>query len=464
MLAIDALMQIRHAPRYGAGGFNVGQLPLLDGLGPTRALYGIAELVNAYLFALAACGVATRIAIPLATAIYSWLYFGSQLDSYQHHYLVALVLLLACFVPWQRPRDAVARTPVRSWALRLVLVQLAIMYVWAAISKMNATWLDGRTLAGQIGGFVRTVVDATIGTAAMSCVVVVTELVLAATIWNRRTWWIAAPIGIAFHLGILFSKLEIGLFAWLMLAIYVLVIPDRGWTWLAETRASRALARTARAVAKYFDGSSSWLLWGASVVLGVVLAALSRFEHALAVGSFLALIPIAAAIGQTWLPRRARLASIAFAHLLAFATWTGVDRVSTVATDYYRFWGGNARRLGDRDGAEQAYRKLIAVDANDASGHYQLGRILLARGGVDDDALAQLHEAQHLEPGRARAYMAEARWLAGRGRRDEAIAKAHDARRADPNDADARTLLEALTGQTTKPARDPAHEEDRDPH
>ncbi len=461
MLTIDALMQIRHAPRYGAGGFNVGQLPLLDGLGPTRTLYGLAELINAYLFVLAACGVGTRIAIPLATVIYSWLYFGSQLDSYQHHYLIALVLLLACVVPWRRPATADTRTPVRAWGLRLVLVQLAIMYLWAAISKMNATWIDGRTLAGQIGGIVRTVVDGTVGTAGASCIVIVVELALAATIWNRRTWWIAAPLGIAFHVGILFSKLEIGLFAWLMLAIYVLVIPDRIWIWLAETRPSRAVLGAARVAAKYFDGAHGWLLWVAAVALGLVLAATSRFEHALAIGIALALVPVAAAVAQTWWPRRAHLAWLASAHLLAFATWTAVDRASTLATDYYRFWGGNARRLGDREGAEEAYRKLLAVDAADPSGHYQLGRILLARGD-DDEALAHLHEAQRLEPSRARAYLVEARWLAGRGRRDEAIAKAREARRADPGDADARSLLEALTGQATKQGVEPAREDDRD--
>src|SRR5512140_1302697 len=69
LLAADALLQIRHAPRYGAGGFNVAHLPGLDALGATRASYGIAELVNAYLFVLIACGIATRWLLPIATAI-----------------------------------------------------------------------------------------------------------------------------------------------------------------------------------------------------------------------------------------------------------------------------------------------------------------------------------------------------------------------------------------------------------
>src|SRR4051812_44910212 len=57
LLAIDALLAIRHAPRYGAGGFNVAQIPGLDGLGPTRNSYLVCELINAFLFTFAALGI-----------------------------------------------------------------------------------------------------------------------------------------------------------------------------------------------------------------------------------------------------------------------------------------------------------------------------------------------------------------------------------------------------------------------
>jgi len=220
LLAIDALRQIEHAPRYGAGDFNVAQLPLFDALAPGRVLYSVSELVLAYLLVFAACGVLTRYVLPIATVIYGWLYFSSHLDSYQHHYLVWLVLLLACFVPWQRPADATATTPVRSWALRLIYVQLALLYFWAAISKMNSAWVDGRTLGGQLSGSIRSLVDATVGLKGAAWIVILVELTLAATIWVKRTWWIAAPLGIALHAGILATSLEIGLFAWLMLGLY----------------------------------------------------------------------------------------------------------------------------------------------------------------------------------------------------------------------------------------------------
>ncbi|MGE5181096.1 MAG: HTTM domain-containing protein [Acidobacteriota bacterium] len=462
MFAIDALMQIRHAPRYGAGGFNVAQLPLLDGLGPTRGSYGVCELLNAYLFVLAACGVATRLVVPAAAAIYAWLYFGSQLDSYQHHYLVSLLLLLACFVPWQRPAGATARTPVRAWALRLVLLQLAIMYLWAAISKMSPAWLDGRTLAGQIGGPMRGLVDSTIGVRATARLVLLVELALAATVWIRPAWWVAAPLGLGFHLSIVFSKLEIGLFAWLMIALYAFVVPDAIWIAIAELPPVQTALRVVGIVTGYFREGARWLVWGLALAVGIALAAASRFDHALAVGLVLAAVPIAALVVRRVRPgaARAHIAWLSAAHLLAFTTWTIVDRTTTVAPDYYRFWGGSSRRLHDTAAAEHAYRRLVEVAPDESTGHYQLGRLLLARG-ADEEGLAELRAAQRLEPTHARSFVAEARWLAEHGRRDEAIAKAREALAAEPGNADARGLLEALTGRSRAPAPPPddAHDE-----
>src|SRR5439155_13747768 len=116
-----------------------------------------------------------------------------------------------------------------------------------------------------------------------SRMVVLVELALAATVWIRPAWRVAAPLGLLFHAGILFSKLEIGLFAWLMIAIYVLVVPDAIWIWLAETPPMRVMRDGARAIAGHFAGRARWLPWLPSVVLAIVLAAVSRFDHALAV-------------------------------------------------------------------------------------------------------------------------------------------------------------------------------------
>ncbi len=439
LLALDAILQIPHAPRYGAG-FNVAQLPLLDALAPGRVLYNAGELVLAYLFVLAACGVLTRYVLPIATAIYGWLYFSSHLDSYQHHYLVWLVLLLACFVPWQRPAEATPTTPVRSWALRLILVQLAILYFWAAVSKMSSAWLDGTTLAGQMSGSVRSLIDSTVQLKGAAWIVIFGELTLAATVWNKRMWFVAAPLGIALHAGILAASLDIGLFAWLMLGLYILIVPDRVWVWLAERPPLRALRGIAGVITGWFDGSAKWLLWGTAAVLGIVLAAISHFDDALILGGVLV---VAFLIVSLVMRNRVSIASLAIAQLLAFGLWTIVDRTTKTASDYYRLWGGSAKRLGDPTTSEYAYRQMTQVAPNEGGGHFQLGKLLLERN-ADVEGLAELAKAQDLEPLRARAYVAEARWLASKGRIDEAIAKAREATIVEPSDQEARALLGSL--------------------
>ncbi|NVB85147.1 MAG: HTTM domain-containing protein [Kofleriaceae bacterium] len=442
LLALDALLQISHAPRYGAGNFNVAQLPLLDFIAPGRVAYLVGQLVCSWLFVLAACGVATRIALPLVTAIYGWLYFGSHLDSYQHHYLVWLILLLACFVPWQRPPDAEPATRVRSWALRLILVQLGILYFWAAVSKLDGAWLDGRTLGGQIHGSLRSLIDSTVHIRAASILVVATEVALAFTVWRPRTWRYAAPLGLALHIGILASGLEIGLFAWLMIGLYIFIVPDVVWVWLAERAPIAAARRAATTLAGYFTGTAAIIWWVLAAAIAALLAVVSRFDNAPLVG--LLLLAALLAITAT-LRGRHRVAWIATAHLLAFGLWTVVDRTTAEPSDYYRLWGGSARRLGDLATSEYAYRRMTEIAPNEGTGHYQLGRLLLARN-ASEQGLAELHRAQDLEPMKARSYTAEARWLASNGQNDAAIAKAREATIIEPGDSEARSLLNSLLG------------------
>ncbi len=443
LLALDALLQIRHAPRYGSD-FNVANLGFLDHLGPGRISYGVGQLLVAYLLSLAAFGIATRVALPIATAIYAWLYFGSQLDSYQHHYLVSIVLALACFVPWQRPPDAGPDTRVRSWALRLILVELGIMYLWAAISKLDPVWLDGTTLSAQIGGSLRSMIESTVGFHVAASLVVVVEITLAFAVWIKPGWLVAAPLGVMFHLGIIATGFEIGLFAYIMLALYLLVIPDRVWVAIG-----RPIVELGNKLDELFlqPGAVTTAL---AIAVAIGLAWLVRLPNAVAVAVALAVFPIGAAIRRITTLGGPPIAGPAIVHVLAIVLWLVVDRSTTVTEDYYRFWGGSQRRLGDMEQAEEAYRHLVEVAPDDDTGHYYLGRILLADDRTDE-GLAELHEAQRADPHLARAFVAEARWLAMHGRRAEAIAKAQEAVAAESSDRAAHTLLDALTKPPSKP-------------
>lgn len=436
LLAIDAFLQVRHAARWGSTDFNVGQLPFLGALAPGRAGYEVAQLVLAYLFVLVACGVATRALVPIGAAIYAWLYFTSQLDSYQHHYLVAIVLVIASFVPWDRPKDARPDTPVRSWAVRLLLVQLAIVYLWAAISKMHPAWVDGRTLATQLTGAVRSAAD-TVGLWVVAVQVIAIELALAATVWWRRAWPIAAPLGIAFHLMILATDFEIGLFAYLMLGFYILVVPDRVWIALAES----APATRARALLRRLIDGTSWALWAIAIAAGFAIAWVLRLENAMIAEAIAVVVPIALAV-RAAVQRQAPVRRLAIAHVAALGLWLAGDRVSDVAADYYKYWGGAQRRLGDLAQAEYAYRRYTSF-VDDEYGNYHLGRILLSKGR--DEGVHYLQRAQRFGPKIARAFVEEAQWLQRLGRTAEAIEKAKQAVAADPSDAAARTLLDSLS-------------------
>ncbi|MDQ3341023.1 MAG: HTTM domain-containing protein [Myxococcota bacterium] len=454
LLALDAAMQISHAPRYGAGGFNVGQLPFTGALGADRLLYGAGQLVLAYMFVAVAFGVATRVLVPVGAALYAWLYFGSQLDSYQHHYLVALVLVIASFVPWERPsgNDVRPSSPVRSWALRLMLVQLAIMYVWAAVSKMNVAWVDGSTLSLQMKGSIAEMIKSSVGWKVASVLVIATELTLAATIWTRPAWRIAAPLGVLFHLAVAFTGLEIGLFAFLMLGIYALVVPDAFWI----------------AVTKWFEGFAgllarpSWVVFGIGLVTAIALAKLVRIEDAFVIGVATCVVPLAVAVHAVVRKKTAPVAAVGIAHIVAIALWLFVDRATDVTKDYYRYWGGSQRRLGSPEVAEYAYRRLTEVAPDRESGHYQLGKLLIKRGATEE-GLRHLREAQRLEPAIARAFVEEARVLQQQGKPAEAIEKAKQATYADPSHTEARALLDSLTGnKPVKPAPAPTDDDPTD--
>ena len=431
VLAIDAFFQLSHAPRYGAGGFNVAHLPWLDGVAPGRVVVGAAYVVLTYVFAAIAVGVGSRGLVAVAAALYAWIYAVSQLDSYQHHYLVALVLVLACFVPWFAPTGA-----VRSWALRLVLVELGIVYLWTAIAKIDDAWLDGTALSVQLGdGAIRTAIDATIGFKAAAGLVILVELFLAGAIWCRPLWRFAWPIGLALHLGIAFTDLEIGLFSWIMVALYTLVIPDR-WFLAAWGAIPKVRIPTMPVWLRHL------VLGGAA--LGLVFALPLPIDGVL--GATLA--AIVAVVASDVLRRRQPVprSGVWTATLLAAALTVVLSWSTDVVPDYYRYWAGASRRLGDPATALYAYARMVEVAPDEPDGHFQLGRLLLAPGTDRDDArgLAELDRAAALEPARARALIEKARFLSSTGRRDAALVAARAARVAEPTHPDVDALVARL--------------------
>lgn len=435
--AVDAFLQLSHAPRYGAGGFNVQQLPGAPLPEPSRLALTFVYGALCVLFALIAQGCAVRWLLPIATVLYGYAYFVSQLDSYQHHYLLWLVLVLLCFVP-ARPAPAPAGARVawqRSWALRLVLVQLAVVYLWAAIAKLDPVWLDGTALTRQIStGWMKSLA-ASLGHKYVAVAIVCVELALAVTIWNRVLWPLALALGVGLHVGIELIGLDIGLFSYFMLALYLLLVPD-----VVFLRAAPLAARAGRAFARVPLPARAAL-----AVAAIVFAAAVVLRHPLPLGRVIALLVLLAPflLVPAWVGGTAALARRLRQLAVALGTLALLLLVTEVANDHYRMWGGASRRMGIAADERAAYTGLLAVDPTSEYAHYYLGQAERL-AGRDEAALAHFRAAQRSEPARDRAYLAEAAVHLAADRRDEAIAVLERGVVRAPDSAPLRTRLGEL--------------------
>ncbi|MBZ0232561.1 MAG: tetratricopeptide repeat protein, partial [Deltaproteobacteria bacterium] len=150
---------------------------------------------------------------------------------------------------------------------------------------------------------------------------------------------------------------------------------------------------------------------------------------------------------------RARGARIAWAFAVAALVPIGVHAKSDVADDYYRYWAGSSRRLGDDADARRAYTGLLDVDPSSEYAHYHLGRQDFAAGKLDA-ALAHFEVAQRSAPERGRSFFAAAEVHLRRndpGRAKAALA-AGLAVEANPQ---AQSLLTSLGGESVRPERGP---------
>lgn len=125
-----------------------------------------------------------------------------------------------------------------NWPIRLIQVQMSIIYVASVQTKLaGQTWLDGTAVsyALRLEDMQRMAVPDWITTNAplMNAATwgtLLVELALGVLVWNkrRRAWVLAA--GVLLHLGIDFN-IEIGIFSYAMMVLYV--------AWIAPDTAQR---------------------------------------------------------------------------------------------------------------------------------------------------------------------------------------------------------------------------------
>jgi hypothetical protein len=135
---------------------------------------------------------------------------------------------------WRSARERFWEFPARApWALRLIQVQVSILYlstVWAKVQGQH--WNDGTAVgyAVRIADHQRLPVpdllsDSALLTNLLTYGTLATELALGILIWNRAARRYVIPIGIGMHLFIDYSLL-VGFFTYAVFVCYLAFIPD----------------------------------------------------------------------------------------------------------------------------------------------------------------------------------------------------------------------------------------------
>jgi tetratricopeptide (TPR) repeat protein len=126
-------------------------------------------------------------------------------------------------------------------------------------------------------------------------------------------------------------------------------------------------------------------------------------------------------------------------HVLAIIVVLAFSAETDQVHDYYKYWGGTSRRLGDEAGKKAAYSKLVKISPWYAPGHYRYGLVLESEGKLDE-ALAQYVKARELSPTYWRAWLAEAVIHHKQRRGEEALYAARRALLIQPNSRSARRI------------------------
>ena len=218
----------------------VAWLPELTERGATFLL--AAWALAALLFSV---GWLTRVAGSVVAAISLYILFLDQQLYSNHLYLLAtlcvLLIIADAGVAWsidarlrRRPRDTVP-----AWPVFLLKTQLSVMYLFAALAKLNGPFLSGAEMFGYMPGALRESVSGDVLLAlalALSWGAIAAEMFVAVGLWSRRWRMAAVACGVVLHGAMILLlpgavRLQLTIFAAESLALYMLF----AWSDLAST-------------------------------------------------------------------------------------------------------------------------------------------------------------------------------------------------------------------------------------
>lgn len=427
LLALDLwVLMVPHAPRHDSGAFNVSHIPMLDALipNPDAVTVTVLYLAAGFFAFRVALGLALRPSLVALAVSYAVVYFWSQVDSYQHHYLIAVLLLLCCLTPWEEtpgldhPRKKDAPTHLRSWAVKLMYVQVSIVYFYTAVTKATPYWLDGWALERIITVDSIRELYASIGESLgwsdlgmysfVAHAIMLWQFFVAFAFLMPKLRPLACLTGPIFHILVEVIDLKIGWFSYYMIAIYyVLLFPD---AWFLAV--ARPVGRAFHSLRDAFDrviapGEAPTVF----VAVGTVGLCLAAVVYVPLPGTGVVALVVGAAVGVTlWPgPRQPGTNAItrAVAHFAVAAIMLVSVRATDVSYDYYRFWAGDLNRRGHYEEAAEKYERANAAQPGGPARHFALGDVY-RRLGRHQEALAAYRAGLVREPGSARGELAVA--------------------------------------------------------
>jgi hypothetical protein len=195
--------------------------------------------VTGLLALMVAAGFCYRVAAWLFCLAFTYIFLLDKAQYLNHFYLIALLSLLMALAPAQRAfsldrfvrRQRIAPTVPR-WSLLMLRFQIAIVYFYGGIAKLNNDWLNGHPLDEWLARRADLAVIGPLLAQPWSGLVfawggLLIDIAVPFLLLFPRTFWLGAAAAVSFNLlnGQIFS---IGIFPWLMIAALVL-FPQAGW-------------------------------------------------------------------------------------------------------------------------------------------------------------------------------------------------------------------------------------------
>lgn len=435
LLGLDQLyLMVEKAYRYGTGDFNVAHFELLDWILPipSPVVHAAIYLVCGFLALRVASGIAVRASLFVLLPLYSYAYFSSMHDGYQHHYLMVWLLLISLAIPFEQtggvdtPLNEDSPRYLKSWGVQLLYAQVSIVYLFTALTKATPKWLDGWALEQQISRpWLRdslASMESQLGLgqdgiyALIAHAVLIWQVIAAASFIFPRLRVFACISGPLFHIMVEVIGLEIRWFSYYMVALYYLLLFPETWYTATEQLFARLLRPASAAWSRLLrprplSPTRKTLLVVGGAILSALLGALIPLPGAGLAGIAFGVLVLAAGLRgsseRTQLRTGLQVLFACVALLLC--------RCGDVGYNYFRWKGGDHLRRGELEHAAAAYTEVIRLRAGSKSRHAKLAMVL-ARLGRYEEAAEMYTEALRLNPGDAKVQAGLAQVLRQLGR------------------------------------------------